>query len=62
MYKLEANGDTFEVVQTFDSGVGIQHHFPDDCPDGCCVDDCCNCSTDCGVCYCHQECDEEQVN
>ena len=60
MYKLREDGDTFEVVETFDGGVGIQHHFPDDCDPGCCVDDCCNCSSDCGVCYCHQECKDDQ--
>jgi hypothetical protein len=62
VYKLEENGGTLEVVDTFDGGgVGSEHHCDSDDPD-CCVDKCCNCGSDCGVCYCHEYCDDEQEN
>lgn len=62
MYKLRNDGDTFRVVQTFYGDVGIQHHCDHDDPENCCPDDCCDCQSGCGVCYCHEECDEEQEN
>lgn len=59
MYKVRNDGDTLEVVETLDGGVGTQHHCDSDDPD-CCVDKCCNCGSDCGVCYCHEYCDKEK--
>lgn len=62
MYKLEEDGGTFKVVGTLDAGgVGAESHCDHDDPD-CCVDKCCNCGSDCGVCYCHEYCDDEQEN
>ncbi|WP_115863211.1 hypothetical protein [Halorussus litoreus] len=57
IYKLEKQGDTFEVVDTFEGDVGVEHHCDHDDP-GCCAEKCCNCDSGCGVCYCHEYCDE----
>lgn len=59
MYKLRNDGDAFKVVQTLDGGgVGVQSHCDHDDPD-CCVDKCCNCGSECSICYCHEYCDAE---